>query len=184
MSARHLSLLCVASSMLPVGTSQRSCLGRHIPYFVLWLHLHCSKRILDYYNHRKHEYGLPPGHHRVSNMVAEWLAVCFWSRVLWRTRKKEPSFKPSDKLSVLFLHVNLSVSSTSVCVLSRLSWLRWSSRTVCVRVWWSSATRPSGSRRGWGPASETQSERWAPESELTDTESKAWRSRYAHLSQG
>lgn len=79
---------------------------------------------------------------------------------------------------VLFLSFYIWLSSrVCVCFMSRHSWLRWSSLTVCARVWWGSARRPSGRRRGWGRAFGISNGRWALESALTGTESKGWRSR-------
>lgn len=75
--------------------------------------------------------------------------------------QKDPSFKGLDRLFLLlllsffFLLTFWFVPRLCVRFLSRLSWLRWSSRTACVRVWWGSVTRPSGSRRNYGPASKT-----------------------------
>lgn len=121
---------------------------------------------------RNPDYGFPLGHHKTYSLVSAWLTdpVCY----------EELSFIQNlthvTGLWSLFFVFTL-VFSTWVCFLGRLSWLRWSSHTACARVWWGSETRSSGRRRDWGPASGISSELWVPGSELTDTESKAWRSR-------
>lgn len=160
----------------------------------LELHVHSSRKRLFECISRKQKYGFPglpelqvsraAGHQSAFNMVVSWGG----------RGGGELNQSLSTVLEVFY--TNCTEICRPVCLLcaclyhrpcvflSRLSWPRRSSRTACVRVWRGSGTTPSGRRRDWRPAWGTRSERWGPESELTDTESKGWRSRYAHGSQG
>lgn len=81
-------------------------------------------------------------------------------------------FMINEMLALFLFHVLFWV-----CFV-RLSWLRWSSPTVCVKVCCGSAMKLSRRWRNWGAAARTWNALWTPENEPTGTESKDWRSRF------